>query len=141
MSNSLHKLRHQSFQSQAGRCWYCGVRMWVRSPDELGLSPTKGPSASKLKCTAEHLIARQQGGRDSLENVVAACAHCNQTRHKRKCPPDPVSYQNQVRHRIEHHKWHDRWVFDRGLLPDYGHAPRDKLRTSAGGDTAKPYLV
>ncbi|WP_254782667.1 HNH endonuclease, partial [Lysobacter sp. yr284] len=32
------------------------------------------------RCTAEHLIARHEGGRNRRENIAAACWLCNQRR-------------------------------------------------------------
>ncbi|WP_397510245.1 MULTISPECIES: HNH endonuclease [Rhizobium] len=63
-------------------------------------------AASHFRCTAEHLQARCDGGRDTEENVVAACLHCNKNRHKRKRPKDAVSYKNLVRSRMERGLWH-----------------------------------
>ena len=91
--------------------------MWLVSPDELpAASRSAGAGAiAKLQCTAEHLLPQSEGGRDTLANIAAACAHCNRTRHKRKLPPQPAAYREQVRRRVERGRWHARWVFDLGL--------------------------
>lgn len=38
------------------------------------------------RCTAEHLVAKYEGGATSTKNIVAACRECNELRG-RKCPP------------------------------------------------------
>jgi len=45
--------------------------------------------AKSFRCTAEHLMAKRDGGSDDQENIVAACWVCNHTRHRRKRPPEP----------------------------------------------------
>ncbi|WP_353621693.1 HNH endonuclease [Sphaerotilus uruguayifluvii] len=88
--------------------------MWSLSPDELANAPAKGRQV--LRCTAEHLIARCDGGRDEATNIVAACERCNHTRHQRKHPPVPEVYRADVRKRIARGGWHHRWVHDLGLI-------------------------
>ncbi|WP_405049169.1 HNH endonuclease [Rhizobium sp. NZLR4b] len=63
-------------------------------------------AALHFRCTAEHLQARCDGGRDTKENVVAACRYCNGNRHNRKRPKDAVSYMDLVRSRMEQGRWH-----------------------------------
>ena len=115
-SHRIQSLRRQAHERQAGRCYYCGVRMWLVSLEELPGVPTTA-AAAKLRCTAEHLVAQAEGGRDTPANIAAACAHCNHTRHKRKVPPEPAAYRQQVRRRVERGAWHHPWVFSHGLLP------------------------
>ncbi|MGZ4170561.1 MAG: HNH endonuclease [Solirubrobacteraceae bacterium] len=35
---------------------------------------------------AHHVVARVDGGRDSLANLVALCSDCHQQEHRRRCP-------------------------------------------------------
>jgi 5-methylcytosine-specific restriction endonuclease McrA len=42
-----------------GRCWYCGIRP---DPDDL---------------TVDHAKPRSQGGRNRDDNLLPACAYCN----------------------------------------------------------------
>ena len=56
----LQQLRTRVFHAQHGRCHYCGISMWLDSPDEL---PPPRKSVRARQCTAEHLVARQDGGR------------------------------------------------------------------------------
>jgi 5-methylcytosine-specific restriction endonuclease McrA len=104
MSNKrLKTLRVYAFHAQAGLCFYCGLPMWLSSPDELGLRPR---SSRAYQCTAEHLQARQDGGKDVADNVVAAHTRCNQGRHKRPgSAPSPDAFRALVQRRIEGGKW------------------------------------
>lgn len=68
-----------------------------------GITPGQ---ARQLQCTAEHLVARQDGGKDGVSNIVAACWACNQRRHKRKCAPEPTAYRVLVQDRISRGGWH-----------------------------------
>ncbi len=114
MPTKIQNLRLRAFQQQHGRCWYCGVQMWHHDPAELPGIPVK--SAWRLRCTAEHLLAQCDGGRDEASNVVAACAHCNHTRHKRKNPPEPNAFLVDIRMRVARGGWHFPWVRSLGLL-------------------------
>jgi 5-methylcytosine-specific restriction endonuclease McrA len=95
MSTTLQKSRQLAFKRQHGLCFYCGLPMW--------LSGQQGPAA--LRCTAEHLIPRSEGGGDGPSNIVAACWQCNSTRHKRKQPPEPQRYQVEVRRHVAQGRW------------------------------------
>ncbi|WP_353957265.1 HNH endonuclease [Pelomonas sp. SE-A7] len=114
MPSKIPTLRTQAFVQQGGRCWYCCVRMWCASPIELASARHKGMAS--LKCTAEHLLAKSEGGKDQANNVVAACWHCNRTRHKRKLPPKPEAFRADVRRRVARGRWHHPWVRTLGLL-------------------------
>ena len=118
MPTRLQRSRDRAFQSQCGRCYYCNVLMWLHVPEELGPFRVSQEQAARLRCTAEHLHPESEGGSDRLENIAAACAHCNHTRHKRKVPPQPEAYRSDVRRRVGRRSWHHRWVFQFGLLPD-----------------------
>lgn len=99
----IKTLRTQSFRAQRGRCYYCGQLMWLRNPDELGLGTKAG---RPWQCTAEHLIAQQDGGRHIPGNIVAAHAICNQRRHKRSGrAPDAVAFRDHIRRRMTKGKW------------------------------------
>lgn len=51
-------LRTSAFHAQLGRCFYCGLPMWLEAPSELGLKSRK---AQAFQCTAEHLLASKTG--------------------------------------------------------------------------------
>lgn len=104
---ALSKLRLSAFRRQNGLCFYCHLPMWTADP--LAFAAQYGLSAAQARwfqCTAEHLIARQDGGKDQEGNIAAACLFCNQTRHKRKNPPDPDRYCALVAKRITAGRWH-----------------------------------
>lgn len=71
----LSILRYQACRAQGGVCFYC-------------LEPMGA------EVTAEHLRARMDGGRDTRENIVAACRSCNHRRHSLfgLSAPDPGTY-------------------------------------------------
>lgn len=98
----LQRLRTLAFHAQSGRCYYCSARMWLSSPDELSLRPK---TAAPFQCTAEHLVARVDGGTNSPDNIAAACRLCNERRHKRKSPLQPAIYRTLVRRRVALGKW------------------------------------
>ncbi len=103
---SLKKLRELKMIEQKGRCYYCDLPVWdnsihpVTRQNHTAVLPT-----AALRCTAEHLIARCDGGKNTLDNVVAACFFCNSRRHKRKYPLCPEKYRKHVRTRMSAGKW------------------------------------
>jgi len=116
MPSQIQTCRQQAFQRQQGRCFYCSVSMWLTSPTELTGKSVHHSGYQRLRCTAEHLIARCDGGDNSSTNIVVACADCNATRHKRKRPPAPLSYRAQVLARVQKGAWHHAWVYLQGLV-------------------------
>ena len=96
-----------AFEQQQGRCYYCRFPMWLTDLEAFraryGLSE---PLARQLKCTAEHLHARSEGGTNARENIAAACLLCNQRRHQRRHAPCPEKYRSFVQNRIARGRWH-----------------------------------
>lgn len=90
----LIRLRALALNAQSGRCYCCERAMWLACPSELGL---RRRSAGTFQCTAEHLLARRDGGRDVEGNVVAACRLCN---CRRKRPPCPQAYKALVQRQV-----------------------------------------
>ncbi|HRI90359.1 MAG TPA: HNH endonuclease [Accumulibacter sp.] len=81
--------------------------MWQDDLDSFSRAHNITPSQAKwLKCTAEHLEARQDGGLDTAANIVAACLRCNRMRHLGKRNPSPSVYAQQVRKEIRKGRWH-----------------------------------
>jgi 5-methylcytosine-specific restriction endonuclease McrA len=99
--------RKIAFEQQQGRCYYCRSPIWLVHPDsfrrQFGLTEAQ---VVLLKCTAEHLIARSDGGTNDPANIVAACWTCNQRRHKRKGRLCPDAYVRLVRRRVAAGRWH-----------------------------------
>lgn len=107
MPTSLSRHRHQAYIAQSGRCYYCGEHMWEDDIESFSKSYRLSRRQARLvQCTAEHLHARQDGGTNTRDNIVAACKYCNQRRHKRKNPPPPETYRQFVRSRVQKGKWH-----------------------------------
>ena len=132
MATTLTKLRHQAFADQQGRCFYCGFPMWERNGKTFALQHGVPKSKARhLRCTAEHLMARQNAGKDVRENIVAACCWCNQARHRSpKSAPDPQTWRREVRARLASHAWHPA---ARELLPGRPRAPTRAPAAGAGG--------
>ena len=107
MSN-IKALRQKAFLSQNGRCHYCGCPMWEHDPTSfakqhgISLKTTR-----RLQSTAEHLIARQDGGSDTAGNVVAACLHCNAHRHlgREASAPSAERYRARVQMLVSRGRW------------------------------------
>ena len=97
----------KAYQAQEGRCFYCGREMWT--DDQDGFARRAGiprALAGRFQCTAEHLMARCDGGGGGAGNIVAACRFCNVTRHRRRRPLAPVQYLAHVQRRLEAGRWH-----------------------------------
>ncbi|MDZ7841502.1 MAG: HNH endonuclease [Gammaproteobacteria bacterium] len=81
--------------------------MWIGDPAAFALHYGLKPTAvSRFQCTAEHLVARQDGGRNTRDNIVAACRFCNTTRHRIRAQPEPHAYRQHVITRMKSGKWH-----------------------------------
>ena len=107
MCNALVKHRHSAYQTQSGRCYYCGLPMWETDIDAFArTNKIKRKQARSLKCTAEHLEARMDGGSDAARNIVAACFLCNLRRHRRKQAPSPIAYRELVQRQLRKGRWH-----------------------------------
>ncbi|MCC8470482.1 HNH endonuclease signature motif containing protein [Xanthomonas phaseoli] len=63
------------------------------------------PTARYSQCTAEHLLAQQEGGKDTRGNIAAACWTCNQRRHRRKKLLTPEAFKALVRRKVAAGKW------------------------------------
>ncbi|WP_370008161.1 HNH endonuclease [Sinorhizobium fredii] len=106
-NNRIRNLRRKAAESQDWQCYYCQQPMWETDPKSFSARFRVSDRAILLfRCTAEHLEARCDGGRDIEENIVAACHYCNRNRHRKKRPKDAVSYVSLVRSRMEQGRWH-----------------------------------
>lgn len=110
LMTSLINNRKRAYERQGGICYYCALPMWQDNEGEvlaeyLGLKHRHIPW---LRCTAEHLTARIDGGADVSENIAAACHFCNSRRHKRRpdCAPSADSYRAQVALCMARGHWH-----------------------------------
>jgi len=109
MSSKWTLLRNRAYRNQHGRCYYCGRAMWLADPQSFARSYRLTlHEARQLQATAEHLIARCDGGKDTECNIVAACRCCNCRRHRRKTALSPERYRGLVQRRIAAGKWYAR---------------------------------
>lgn len=107
MPSQFAKPRLKAFNRQQGRCYYCDLPMWLRHPDEIaGKLGVRPRTVSGLQCTAEHLVAQQDGGEGTAKNIVAACLTCNGRRHRVAAPLSPDRYRQKVQGRVKKGKWH-----------------------------------
>ena len=99
--------RAYRFQLQNGLCYYCNQPMWLDNSEEYRRTyrVTK-KQARHRQATAEHLIAKSDGGSNSSANLVAACQFCNSRRHRCRKPNSPNEYAKHVKNRLAHGKWH-----------------------------------
>ena len=121
-SNKLKNLKIQAARQQGWRCFYCRLPMWNGGPERYiahyGISPGL---AKRFQCTAEHVQARCDGGKDVASNIVAACRFCNAARHKAKRPADAVTHASMVRSRLAKGRWHPQQA--RAVFGKHGTAP------------------
>lgn len=70
-----HVKRHRlkAAERQGWRCYWCGVPMKIHEHSDHVSHPPD-------TLTAEHLTPRSKGGRNTKDNIVAACLRCNQDR-------------------------------------------------------------
>lgn len=106
--SKLKKLRAMAFDRQGGHCCYCGLPMVGDCPDVFCAAYQLRPDDARyLACTAEHLVARQDGGREDQSNIAAACWWCNVSRHRGKVPQtiarDAAAYWEYV---VNRPLWH-----------------------------------
>ncbi|WP_199797071.1 HNH endonuclease [Erythrobacter sp. SG61-1L] len=103
----IQKIRHSRFVSQQGKCFYCQQPMWEGNPEVFARDyHLSHRQAEFLRSTAEHLVARSEGGGNSASNIVAACHFCNSRRHWGRTALAPESYARKVRARLAKGKWH-----------------------------------
>lgn len=111
MPKDLSRLRTRAASIQSFRCIYCHLPVWTGDPQPfMQRFHLTLREARALQCTAEHLLARCDGGKDSNDNIAAACLHCNRTRHQRAKPLDPLAYQSLVQQRLSRGAWHPRSI-------------------------------
>lgn len=107
MSVSAHSARNQAYSRQEGRCFYCKSKMWsAHSEVFASLHNLTRNQARLFQCTAEHVVARQDGGNHSQSNIVAVCRFCNLWRHRRRKPPSSTEFLNIVQKRLYARRCH-----------------------------------
>lgn len=84
------------------------VRERANDVCEYCLSPQR---IYRLRFQIEHIIARQHGGEDSLDNLALACGRCNRYKGSNIAGIDPITgslsrlFDPRKDHWSEHFKW------------------------------------
>lgn len=101
------RYRIRAFNSQRGLCYYCCFPMWLEDPKGFGAkwNLTSNDTLAR-RCTAEHLLAQQDGGTDAAKNIVAACLKCNQGRHRCATPLAAAPFGIFVQKQVHRGRWH-----------------------------------
>jgi len=104
-NRKLRRYRKAAARRQQHRCHYCDAPMWSRSPaafaERHGL---RLEDCGHFQCTAEHVVARRDGGEEH-RNIVAACRHCNIARHEADSPPAADLWRAFVQREIAEARW------------------------------------
>ena len=95
-NHKLRRFRKVAARRQRHRCHYCDVPMWSKNPVMFAeLHGLRLEDAGHFQCTAEHVVARRDGGIEH-KNIVAACRYCNITRHEADEPLAADLYRDAV---------------------------------------------
>ncbi len=114
MTNPYRYARNAAFHAQGGHCHYCEFPMWLTNLPGFAIAHDLTlRQAARLQATAEHLLAQQDGGRHG-KNIVAACYHCNQSRHRfrPRAAPAAARYRELVQRKVRSGKWHPQVIFN-----------------------------
>jgi hypothetical protein len=125
--SQIQNSRRHAFTAQGECCYYCNLPMWYPNLPSLNKrankafcrvhSLTRG-QAKPLKCTAEHLVAKKDGGTGRRSNIVAACIYCNSRRFDHvRGDPSPQQFRRYVRVCMITRGWH-RFSYEH-MLPTY----------------------
>ena len=102
----VREIRARKMAEQNGLCFYCARPMWQKDPEAFGwVFGVATRAVPQLQCTAEHLLARRDGGGNGEANIVAACLFCNRARHKASRPRAPDAYRCHVTRRLAAGRW------------------------------------
>jgi hypothetical protein len=105
----LRKLRQSAAIQQNHLCYYCCFPMWHDDSEDFLRDQQLPIQFTKyLQCTAEHLVARQDNGKDAASNIVAACFWCNSMRHQGRPhnAPEARVYRAEVKRLVAMGQWH-----------------------------------
>lgn len=105
--NPIPARRAAAFARQSGRCCYCDLPMLptAQVPRYAALLKLEPKSAELLAATAEHLLARSEGGSDVALNIAAAHRLCNARRHQLRPAPSPDKYRKIVQAQLRSGGW------------------------------------
>ena len=103
----LTNIRKRKAIAQDGLCYYCRCPTWECDAEEFARKYKMSARRTQFfKQTAEHLVARCDGGTDTDSNVVMACHYCNSSRHLSSRPKSPAAHKDHVQRRMKAGKWH-----------------------------------
>jgi 5-methylcytosine-specific restriction endonuclease McrA len=104
-NHKLRRFRKVAARKQQHRCWYCAAPMWTRNPAQFAeRHGLRLEDCGHFQCTAEHMVARRDGGAE-IRNIVAACRHCNITRHEAETPLPAEQYREHVQRHVAEVRW------------------------------------
>lgn len=98
-ASRIRSARDRAVTSQHGLCHYCGLPM-------LAPQSSLSKQLREFVPSAEHLIARCDGGGNGAANIVAAHVVCNRRRHQRAHPRTAIEFKALVSARIAAGRWH-----------------------------------
>jgi len=105
-------LRDAARNRAAGRCEYC------RLPDFAQLLPFH----------VEHIVAKQHGGADELDNLAWSCDRCNAYKGPNLSSIDPVSGQVVALYHPRDDPWHEHFAIEAGEIVGLSPAGRATAR-------------
>jgi len=104
-NHKLRRFRKVAARRQQHLCHYCSAPMWSKNPE--GFAERHGlrlEDCGHFQCTAEHMVARRDGG-EERRNIVAACRHCNIARHEMEQPLPADLYREYVQKEVAEARW------------------------------------
>lgn len=114
MTAIIVKQRLRAAAQQGGLCYYCQLPLCEERTTDLAsfaaVHNITTKQARRFLCTAEHLLPKSDGGGNHPGNIVAACFHCNTTRHRRRKVLSSEDHRARVRGRLERQRWHPAWA-------------------------------
>ena len=73
--------------------------------------------------TVEHIVPRQQGGTDDLDNLAWACFGCNGRKHTKMQGFDPQTQQSVALFHPRQQKWYEHFAWSEDLQVLEGRSP------------------
>ena len=104
-NRKLRRFRKVAACKQQHRCHYCDAPMWAARPEAFAeRHGLRLEDCVHFQCTAEHVIARRDGGGER-RNIVAACRCCNIARHEAETPMSAEAYREHVQRAVGGSTW------------------------------------
>lgn len=113
-------------EAQNWRCAYCGFHIWLPqvASGSMNFPPRAGTAYRRRKvkfsrATLDHVVPRSMGGGNNWENLIAACAWCNNARSNQPAEAAFERMQQLVQSGDHPHasleKWGSRWRKGKGV--------------------------